>query len=471
MTRERAVIAVVGGGFTGAAFAVHFRLRHQGQARVVVFERRARLGLGLAYGTDDPAHRINVPAGRMTLYPEQPDSFLDHVRRSGIVENDPEALAGDGLVYPRRSDFGAYVAGEVEQHIRRGDIEHRRTGVAGIARSDCRWVVTGEDGSSLIADIVVLAVSHPSPGLPSALSHLEGHPKLVGDVTVPDALDAVATDDRILIVGNGLTSADVIASLHDRGHRGSILSISRRGLRSRGHGPAGQEPFGEFREPKIVRASELLRRIRAAIRQAARSGITWHAVLDAVRSQGGEIWQTLPLAERRRIVRLARPYWDVHRFRIAPQVEKRVDEAIGAGRLVVAAASLRGVVAGPAGFAIDLRHRGRGQGQSVDVDAIVVTTGPGHEAILTSQPFLRGLTEAGLLSACPTGLGLACDERAMAIGADGRPVEGLFIAGPLARGTFGELMGLPQVTEHAVFVADRAAEHLSAVTGYRGSCA
>ena len=54
----------------------------------------------------------------------------------------------------------------------------------------------------------------------------------------------------------------------------------------------------------------------------------------------------------------------------------------------------------------------------------------------------------------------ACTERSEAIGPSGRADPSLLISGPLARGTFGELMGLPQVTEHAFFVAGEIAEKL-----------
>ena len=43
---------------------------------------------------------------------------------------------------------------------------------------------------------------------------------------------------------------------------------------------------------------------------------------------------------------------------------------------------------------------------------------------------------------------------------DGLPVSGLFVAGPLSRGTFGELMGLPEVTANAQSVAARLADNL-----------
>ena len=97
-------------------------------------------------------------------------------------------------------------------------------------------------------------------------------------------------------------------------------------------------------------------------------------------------------------------------------------------------------------------------------DAVVVTTGPGHGGILASQPFLAELAQSGYLELDPTGLGLSCTRNSEAIGPVAGVTPSLLIAGPLARGTFGELMGLPQVTDHAVFVAEAIAKCLQTHT-------
>jgi uncharacterized NAD(P)/FAD-binding protein YdhS len=463
ITPDGRVVAIVGGGFTGAAVAIHLARRFiaNSNVRIVVVEPREKLGAGLAYSTGEPVNRINVPAGKMTLYPDDPESFLRFALNKEILLTDSEAIATDGLPYLRRSDFGAYVLAEIEPYIRTGAIEHIKSSVTAIKKSGNGWLLQTGDGKTMSADVVAIAVSHPEPALPSALLSVADHSKLISDVTRDKALEPIKNEDRVLIVGNGLTSADVVAGLNAKGHRGNIVSISRRGLRSRGHGPANQDPLGDFVSDPSIRASDLLRRIRKTLRQAHDHGLTWHAVLDAVRAQGRDIWRALPVQERRRIARLARPYWDAHRFRIAPQVENVIDEAIAAGRLSIQAASVRKVTRQGTGFEVTLAHKGREEPVKAYFDAIAVTTGPAHGGILNSQPFLTGMRETGILTACETGLGIACDLNSVAIDQHGTAVSGLFIAGPLARGTFGELMGLPQVTEHAVFVADQVSAYLN----------
>ncbi len=453
-------IAIIGGGCTGAATAVHLlrRLGPETRADITIYEPRETLGTGLAYSTSEPVHRINVPAEKMSLYPDEPTSFVSWLERTHALDEDPQAFAPDGQPYPRRAAFGAYVASEIAPYLAEGTVHHVRAAVERIEKDGAHWrIIAAQHGEGEIApaeaDLVVLAVSHPPPATPRTLQGVANHPGLIADATLPDALNAVQPDDRILIVGNGLTAADVIAALETRGHKGAIVSISRRGLRSRGHADKPQEPFGDFITHPPKHASELLHRVRATIREANAQGISWHAVLDALRIQGQELWRTLPLAEKRRLVRLARPYWDVHRFRIAPQVEAVLDKAVADGRLRILAASLKDARAEGDTLAVTLRHRGSHALETLIFDWVVVTTGPAHGGILESQPCLKSLADAGLIGLCATGLGIACDASARAISKDGASTPSLLIAGPLARGTFGELMGLPQVTEHAVFIA------------------
>lgn len=455
-------IAVIGGGFTGGAVAWSLaRSPATSGARIVVFEPRARLGSGLAYDTDNGVHRINVPAAKMSLDPKDPEDFLRWLAKTGYVETDADAVTADGGIFPRRAAFGAYVWSQIEPYVSSGAIEQVSQRVARVEALGTIWRLTLEDGTALDADCVVVATTHPAPTAPRLLSTmLEGHPRFVADATVPDALTNIRQDDAVLVVGNGLTSADVIASLVARGHAGTITSISRRGLRSRGHAPRPQDPHGDFLTRPARSARLLTRRVREAIEQAGVFGVTWHAVIDAVRAQAGTIWRNLPLAERQRVVRHLRAFWDVHRFRIAPQVENAIAAAAANGQFETLAASVAAVSYHGQKIRTALR-RAHGAGTLIrDFDAVIVTTGPAHDAIFDSQDYLRLLAHDGLISKDPTGLGLACDKHSRLLDRDGRPVPGLYVAGPLARGTFGELMGLPQVSEHAVAVVAEVAGFL-----------
>jgi uncharacterized NAD(P)/FAD-binding protein YdhS len=457
----RPLVAIIGGGVSGAATAFYLaQAKHGPIPEIVVFEPRDGLGKGLAYDTTEPAHRINVPAARMSLITDQPEHFIHWIAAHSATAGDDDALRPDGALFPRRRVFGDYVNDMLRSLIVQGTVQHRRTAVAHVLREGQRWCVIDNDGARTMADIVVIATSHPPPVAPGQLQAvLKEHPRFVPDPTKPGALEAIRPSDRVLVVGNGLTSADVIASLALKGHNGPITAISRRGLRSRGHAPCPHDPAGDFLTQPALTASQLLKSIRHAIRTAASEGVSWHAVIDQVRAQGQGLWKVLPLSEQQRIVRHLRPYWDVHRFRVAPQVEAALDEAIANGRLEILAGSIASSRLEDEDIRCTLRLRHDPVAVEKTYDAVVVTTGPGHGGILASQPFLAELSENGYLELDPTGLGLSCTRSSEAIGSIGVSPS-LLIAGPLARGTFGELMGLPQVTEHAVFVASIVTDRL-----------
>ncbi|WP_027997350.1 FAD/NAD(P)-binding protein [Sinorhizobium arboris] len=455
----RPTVAIIGGGFTGAVVAKHLaRARDMDGWRIVVFEPRERLGCGLAYDTAEPAHRVNVPAARMSIDPDDPDDFMHWLELRGEPCDDSEALACDGHLYPARQLFGRYVAEAIAPFLEGGRIAHHRERAVAVERHGVAWEVRGASGTRSRADVLVVATTHPAPEAPAGIGAvLSGHPRYVPDSTGPGALDRIRTGDRVLIIGTGLTSADVIATLRRRGHKGPITAFSRRGLLSRGHADRAQDPYGDFVSQPWRSAAELVAQVRRTIADAEADGFTWHAVLDALRAQGGEIWRNLPVTERRRLVRHVRPFWDVHRFRVAPQIEAVVSAGLRDGDIRVLAGSIAHLARVGENVAVSVRKRRAGGTEEWEFEAVVITTGPAHRSILQSQSWLESLGAAGYLRPDGVGLGLACSETSRALDSVGREVDNLFVAGPLARGTFGELMGLPQVNDHAIFVASQIA--------------
>lgn len=451
--RRRPVVAILGGGLSGATTAFHLaRSMAPGAAEIVVVEPREGLGGGLAYSTDEPAHRINVPATKMTIVSDEPNHFMDWLATERIAMS-PGTLTLRGEFFPERRTFGRYVAAQLEPFVEADIVQHRRTFAVAIHRSEGRWLIDLADGASFGADQVVLAMSHPAPALPGVLRGIAGSPALVSDPYDNARIAALAGTERILIVGTGLTSADVVASLSRHGHRGRITALSRHGLRSRGHGLVAWRSEADFAADPARTAVSILRRIRAAVAADAARGQTWHATLDRVREQGPAIWAALSPVERRRLVRHLRTAWDVHRFRVAPQVEEVLDRQIRLDRLEIVAARLVSARETPTGIEVGFRPRGSETIVSASFGAVVVTTGPDHGAVLQSNPVFRALAADGRLRADPNGLGLLVTDQCRTVGADGKGSDSLLVAGPLARGDVGELMGVPEVTRHAEHVA------------------
>lgn len=455
------VIAIVGGGFSGAAVAWHLARRLPASAAAIrVIEPRAELGHGLAYGTTDPDHRLNVPDDRMSLRSDDPLHFQRWLASAGAPLLPGGSATRAGQIFAPRAVFGRYVAAQMAPLLAGGRVEHLRDRVLRI-EAGTRFTLHPAEGAPFAADLVVLAVSHPAPALPAELAGLRGSATLVEDAALPGALAAIPPQERVLIVGSGLTAADIVATLMRQGQRGPVHILSRHGWLSQPHGPKQAETAADFGHDPARTALALFRRVRAALAEDAARGLTWHAVFDRLRAQGPAIWAALPLPERRRLLRHLRALWDIHRFRIAPQTHDTLREAVRAGRVFLHTARLVGVEAAARGRVVTIRRRGGARTARLAVDRVILATGPAHGGVIRANPALASLQAQGVLRPDPLGLGIATAPDGRVLGAEG-PVEGLFVAGPLARGTVGELMGLPEVTLWAEHVAAQIAGALAA---------
>jgi len=400
------------------------------------------------------------------------------VVRGGLAY-DPEAEATDGALFLRRSDLGRFASEQFAAHRRSNpsgsNIRHLQDTASDIAKQGDRFHIALQSGENLIADMVVVATSNERPAIPGPFDSMVGHPVFFPDPWDLEAVHAIPNDARLLFIGTALTAADLIVTLLRLGHRGPMTAMSRRGLRSTGRPLSGgamaesiwdrvTRPTSIFVERHGVqhRLKEVLAALRADIRAAVASGEPWQAPFDDFRDSVWQVWPNLTLADKHRFMRHLRTWYDVHRFRLPPTVEAKLNSARDRGQLRYRAARI--VTAEPAGnaIAVDLRDRQSGERRSETFDAVVNCTGPEPRPSRTDNPFMRALIERRLARDHPVGIGFDIDSSCAAIGADGTSDPNLRVFGPLTIGQFGDAQGTPFIVAHICRVMPEIADLLEA---------
>lgn len=478
MSSDRPTIAIIGGGYTGAAFAIHLSRAASRPLEIAIVEPRQTLGAGLAHSADDPDHRLNGPDSVHILFPDAPNNFGDWLRETGALDRDPDAITEGGKVFPRRSDFGAYMAARFTEHQRSNPsgsrLRHVRDVAAGIHTEASGFTIEMANEAGISANMCVVTASHEAPAaLPVLSDAVLNHPSYVANPWDLRRLALIEPENSILILGTALTTADVVAGLVRRGHRGRITAISRRGLRPRrqprpGNAVAVWDNLTK-RVPAFVEAHgtpptalEILRVLRADIEGERRSGGAWHGPFDELRDAAHFVWPALSTAEKRRFVRHLSAWYSVHRFRIPPQTEAILEQAIGDGRLTFEAATATSTSVTSSRFDVALRARGQPTSRRETFDSIVNCTGPDPRLDAATNPFLRSMLEGGMVRPSDIDMGIDIDDRCRAIRSDGRPMDRLVVLGPLTRGCVGEVQAVPYITRQIIEVLPHVLEQIEA---------
>ncbi len=450
----RSMVAIVGGGCSGLLAAANlFRTGFQG--RVTVIEPRARLGAGLAYSSSFIQHLLNVPAGGMSAFREQPSHFLDWLRTYHWPDAKADSLA------PRRL-YGQYLDEVLQQTLRAGGgsrFTHIRAEVMDASldlgepadRRCARLALS--DGMTVHAGKVVLALGNPaSCPTPSLLRRGLEHRWHLSP-WLGDALRVRFPGERILLLGTGLTAVDAVLALQNQEMASQVYMLSRRGILPQIHNfrvPVDAPPF--LRNRGNLRL--LLQEVRAHIETARQADLCWRAIVDGLRPVSNGVWQELPVKDRQRFVRHLKKYWEPHRHRMAPEIYERLDGYKASGALQVIAGRLQETSLRGNGTQVRISLKNGGE-RVVQVDRIISCTGIQENYADSPRPLIRSLMEHGLAQPNELGMGFRTDGQGALLDAQMNPSSVFFTLGPPRRGELFETTAVPEIRTQAEELALR----------------
>ena len=444
-------VAVIGSGFSAAATIVNLMEALEPGQTIGVIGRTAGLGLGTAYGLADEIHRLNVPAGRMSLFPDRPDDLCNWLKRSGV-----EFGAEDFV--PRRL-FGAYVQDALETQLRRSDNRARlhfqdAEAIDCEALGDERQVFHLSNGERLAAKASVFCMGGTPAGLPLPDDRIapEARPHLCLNVWADKWMERAGLDDTVFMLGTGLTMVDQVMSLRRRGHRGCIHVMSRHGLVPQPH----QVPRSDALQPAVSPGAETLSEMMRRLRAAARAAADWRSAVDGMRPVTQAVWQNLTHDQRRRFLRHANAWWNVHRHRLAPDIRASFDEMQESGQVTVSAGWLHEIYAQGKRARVAYRDRHRGTFRQVSADWVVNCTGM-EKCSISKVPLLKKMSARGMITGDALGLGLAVNAHSQLQRDDGSTAASAYALGPMTIGQFFEIFAVPDIRVQARRVADHIA--------------
>lgn len=446
-------VAVVGSGFSAISLVTNLLERLPSKASIAIVGDDSAFGRGTAYRTELHLHRLNVPAARMSAFADKPDDFLDWLSKRG--------QAVDGATFASRNDYGLYLRDTLASLLRSRGQRARVDFVKAKAMSclSCdgdETVFRLGDGRELKAANVALCLGVGTASLPRLTSDADIAllRRVVRNPWQLGWLSRVAKDDTVVILGSGLTMIDQVLSLRNKGHRGRIHVLSRRGLAPHAHARTPVQAIELVLQDGRRDISQML----ADLRRQVRAGAEWRGVMDGLRHQTQPLWQSLDQDQRARFLRHALAWWNIHRHRVAPQVHDVFDALVQDGTVTVHAGYVSKITRQGEGNRLAFRKRGTADEVSFAFDWLVNCTGM-ERAGIGHSPLLQNMREQDILDIDPLGLGVRVDGMSRILSRDGRPRPGLFAVGALTAGQFWEITAVPDIRNQTRQVA----EHITAL--------
>jgi uncharacterized NAD(P)/FAD-binding protein YdhS len=427
-------LAIIGDGFAAAVAAIHL-LRKGIAADSLTIIGPGTLGKGNAYGCVSPFFRLNVREDLPIVFSEDP---LHFARWAESNTDDPEAKTSAGFFY-RRADFGRYISELITAEAGFEKIQWIHSKVNSLSQTQDVWKLETSDGRVLYAEKAIIATGNSPPTWPCPIQTQIGEQASARMTESPwtgHYLTSIGAEERIVLLGGGLTALDAIYALAAQEHRGPITVVGPRPLfpPSQAHWMRQNQPNW----PEKLSPAKLLRFMRNYLPLLPTTSTEWQSAWEELRPNLNSIWQQFTPHQRRIVFKRLGWAWSLYRFRASPQTIKAYEQLKANHQIQFALGRAKQVECSESTITVQLNN-----GQRIEADRIINCTGVGTDS------FLNQLIADAIAIPDPLGIAIAVDTNLNVIKPSLQAWNNLWMLGPATMGSLGDVIAASAISKQA----------------------
>ncbi|MBM5782558.1 MAG: hypothetical protein FJ368_03960 [Pelagibacterales bacterium] len=333
-------IAIIGFGFCGRIAFANLVKSYKSNYEVIVFDEVEKNFSGdvlhsAAFSEFSPHYILNVTAKKMTAIVEEEQHFCQFLQ-----QNYPQVWQEVGeLGFAPRQIYGYYLQkisdesflSAKEKEMKVSLIKNKVVGVEQ-DKSKKFFLLTDSEGKTYKSDEIIIATSFKQTSLPFAVEG-KNVVQYLWNQNYIDFHNNNFSNQKIALLGSGLTAVDVIVGLKKKGFNGKITVISRRGNFPKSHFCFLEElPNFISKEDSKNGLLFLCLKIRKFLRQNPKFDLRY--VIHSIKPITVDLWYNFDERNKKLFLRLM-PYWTIFRHRAPQSSIEIIDQMIAAGNLEI----------------------------------------------------------------------------------------------------------------------------------------
>jgi len=448
-------IAIIGGGFAGITTAIQLIKKAISPIRLHIVGEKEHFARGIAYQPYSKRHILNVIAGKMSAFPDQPEHFLNWLMEKEDYGKLDKAIIASSFI--SRKVYGDYLSelwqnALIEAHTKGIQVVEIRDSVIGLEVDKDGYRLRCKNSLEIIVNQCVIATGNQipkNPTIPNANffkspNYFQNPWSIQSVMNVQDTLP-------LLIVGNGLTMVDTLIGLEEQGYHGEIYSISPNGFNILPHRHSGMSYKAHLEEIKDgMNLRDLAKVIHRHVKIVRQFGISAEPIIDALRPMTQKLWRSLSSQDKKLFMARFRHLFGVARHRIPLHIYDKIQKLRIDGKLHIQSGKILDILETHEGVQVSYWNRKTRAVDKIMVSRVINCTGPETDFSRLENSFLSQCIQDELICQDELKLGLNTNiENFKVLYKDGREHANLYTLGSNLKGELWESTAVNELRQQA----------------------